>query len=253
MRNKLIVTTLIITLLVSSFMPAQAQEADDAADNAANLLYLPLVSSDATSASTQQDQADPDVDAAGSGPRRGLSKHNRALLGTAKAQGAQTVTLLIAADPGKNKQVAFGIAGLGGSIGYRDEDLSYIRASVPLNQVDAAVRLPGVKYADLNEIIPLDDPLPGPSGSVPPTPQTPPGPATPNNNPYMPTGDTGAAQFMAAHPTWDGRSVTVGILDTGISLDHPSLLTTSIGERKIVDWVTFTDPFIDNDPTWVKM
>src|SRR5262245_63151105 len=69
----------------------------------------------------------------------------------------------------------------------------------------------------------------------------------------MPIGDTGASQFMAANPTWDGRGVTVGILDLGIDLDHPALATTSTGERKIVDWVTYTDPFVDNDPTWVNM
>ena len=58
----------------------------------------------------------------------------------------------------------------------------------------------------------------------------------------MPIGDTGAAQFTAANPTWDGRGVTIGIVDTGVTLDHPSLPTTSTGERKIVDWVTGTDP-----------
>jgi subtilisin family serine protease len=58
---------------------------------------------------------------------------------------------------------------------------------------------------------------------------------------------------MAANPTWDGRGVTIGIVDTGSSLDHPSLLTTSMGERKIIDWVTGTDPFTDNDPTWLNM
>ena len=58
---------------------------------------------------------------------------------------------------------------------------------------------------------------------------------------------------MAAHPTWDGRGVTVGILDTGITLDHPSLLTTSTGERKIVDWVTATAETGDDDPTWLDM
>ncbi len=69
----------------------------------------------------------------------------------------------------------------------------------------------------------------------------------------MPIRDTGAAQFMAAHPTWDGRGITVGVVDSGITLDHPSLLTTSTGERKIIDWVTYTDPFDDGDPTWVDM
>ncbi len=69
----------------------------------------------------------------------------------------------------------------------------------------------------------------------------------------MPTGDTGAAQFALANPSWDGRGVTIGIVDTGISLDHPSLTTTSTGERKIVDWVTGTHPTDENDPTWVNM
>jgi subtilisin family serine protease len=64
---------------------------------------------------------------------------------------------------------------------------------------------------------------------------------------------TGSAQFTAAHPTWDGRGVTVGIVDSGVTLDHPSLLTTSTGERKIVDWVTGTAETGDNDPTWLNM
>ena len=47
--------------------------------------------------------------------------------------------------------------------------------------------------------------------------------------------------------------MTIGIVDTGISLDHPSLTTTSTGERKIIDWVTGTDPVTDPDPTWINM
>jgi len=69
----------------------------------------------------------------------------------------------------------------------------------------------------------------------------------------MPIGDTGAAQFVAVNPTWDGRNVTVGIIDSGIDLDHPALRTTTTGQRKIVDWVTSTEPFTDGDPTWVNM
>jgi subtilisin family serine protease len=180
-----------------------------------------------------------------------LSKHNRELLAEARAQGKATVTVLIAAKPGANKTVASGIASLGGTARYRDDDVGYIRAVVPTSKVEAAAGLNGVQSLDVDEIIPLDDPRP--DGAVPPTPQTPPSASTPNNNPYLPIGDTGASQFMAANPTWDGRGVTVGIVDTGISLDHPSLLTTSTGERKILDWVTATDPFDDDDPTWVNM
>ena len=72
----------------------------------------------------------------------------------------------------------------------------------------------------------------------------------------MPTQDTRAAQFVNAHPTWDGRGVTIGIVDTGVSLDHPSLLTTSTGEAKVVNWITGTSPFDSGaalDPTWLNM
>ena len=68
----------------------------------------------------------------------------------------------------------------------------------------------------------------------------------------MPIGETGAATFIDAHPTWDGRGVTIGIVDTGIDLRHPSLQTTSTGERKILDWIAGTDPVTDNDPTWLE-
>ncbi len=186
-----------------------------------------------------------------SGSGGGLSKHDRELLAEAIVNGKSTVTLLIASQPGANRTVANGITKLGGTVRYREDTINYISAIVPVNKVEAAATLSGVQAVDLNEIIPLEDP--SPEGVVGIIPQPAPGAGTPNNNPYMPIGDTGASQFMAAHPTWDGRGVTIGFLDTGMSLDHPSLLTTSTGERKIIDWVTATDPFNDNDPTWLNM
>jgi hypothetical protein len=192
-----------------------------------------------------------------SGGGGGLSKHARALLAEAIVNGETTVTVLIASTPGSNNKVANGIQKLGGNVRYREDSINYISAIVPINKVEAAAELSGVQALDVNEIIPLEDPAPGVDetveGVVGILPQPAPGAGTPNNNPYMPIGDTGASQFMAAHPTWDGRGVTIGFLDTGMSLDHPSLLTTSTGERKIIDWVTATDPFVDEDPTWVNM
>jgi subtilisin family serine protease len=134
---------------------------------------------------------------------------------------------------------------------YREDDISYISAIVPTDKVEAVAALSGVQALDLNEIIPLEDPRP--DGALGVIPQPPPDAGTSRVNPYMPTQDIGAAQFVDLNPTWDGRGVTIGILDSGITLDHPSLLTTSTGERKIIDWVTYTDPFIDDDPTWVNM
>jgi hypothetical protein len=186
-----------------------------------------------------------------SNTRNQLGKHDRQLLAEARAEGKSTVTLLIAATKGANKTVIAGLTKLGASVRYREDSIDYIRAVVAIGKADAAANLSGVQAADLDEVIPLDDPRP--QGQEAPTPQTPPSAATPNNNPYMPTGDTGASQFVAAHPTWDGRGVTVGVIDTGIDLHHPSLQTTSTGERKILDWVTGTHHSDDNDPTWLNM
>jgi len=191
----------------------------------------------------------------GNGPK--LSKHDRALLAEARANGESRINVLVATNGG-TRSVVSAIEGLGGTVGYKEDSLGYVRASLPLDKVEAASKLDGVFALDVDEIIPLDDPRPDGTQAV--APQTPPGPATPANNPYMPIGDTGAAQFRAANPTYDGRGVTVGIIDSGVSLDHPSLRTTTKdGEEKVVDWVTATDPTFtngvnnDGDPTWLDM
>ena len=193
--------------------------------------------------------------AKGSGASTGaaatVSKHDRELIAEAKANGRSTVTLLVAAKAGQASAAASAITALGGKVGYREDSINYLRVDVAVGKVDAVAALASVASLDVNEIIAVGDPEP--EGVVAVLPQPAPGAGTPNNNPYMPIGDTNASQFMAAHPTWDGRGVTIGIVDLGVSLDHPSLLTTSTGERKVIDWVTATDPFADNDPTWLDM
>ncbi|OIV36464.1 hypothetical protein BIV57_16205 [Mangrovactinospora gilvigrisea] len=76
---------------------------------------------------------------------------------------------------------------------------------------------------------------------------------TPAANPYLPVKDIGATDFVKAHPRYDGRGVTIGILDTGVDVDNPVLATTSTGERKITGWSAATDPLLDGDGSWLPM
>ncbi|ASW56674.1 S8 family serine peptidase [Plantactinospora sp. KBS50] len=201
--------------------------------------------------------ADPanDPDTLKDSPARTLGAHDMDLLATAKAKRQKTVMLIIATDKGRAREVASGLAKLGGTVGKEVDAVGYVRAQVPTAAVLKAAKLPGVTAVDLDETIPLPKPEPvtAADGSAGTVAVDAPGPDTPAANPYLPTNETGAVSFKRAHPEWDGRGVTIGIMDSGVDLDNPALQTTSTGERKIVDWFTATDPIYDGDGTWRAM
>ncbi|MFI1355227.1 S8 family serine peptidase [Streptomyces sp. NPDC020898] len=199
-----------------------------------------------------------------------LGSVDAGLLAEAEADGDRTVTMMIATAPGQTEQVVKQLDAVkGGSVGRTYDKLGYVRATVPTGRagsaIAAAVKLSSVHGIDLRDEISLDEPLPGSdtakgaalkATAVPSeTADTYPGPDknTPAVNPYNPSFETGAVDFVKKHPTADGRGVTIGVVDTGVDLGHPALQTTTTGERKIADWVTATDPIIDGDGTWRAM
>ncbi|MFD9000354.1 S8 family serine peptidase [Streptomyces sp. NPDC059582] len=204
--------------------------------------------------------ADPGVKSAD----KKLGSDDADALAAAKADGDKTVTLMVATAPGQTEQVADKLDAVkGGSVGRTYDKLGYVRATVPTGAADSAIaaaaKLSSVQAIDLRQEIQLDDPTPsadtaqGAKSAAGKATYPAPGKNTPAENPYNPSFETGAVDFVQDHPKADGRGVTIGILDSGVDLGHPALQKTTTGERKIVDWVTSTDPIVDSDNTWRPM
>ncbi|MBT2368397.1 S8 family serine peptidase [Streptomyces sp. ISL-10] len=187
------------------------------------------------------------------------------LLAEADASGAKNVTVMVATAPGATEQVAGQLAAVEGAVvGRIFDNLGYVRATLPTEKAEsalkAAAKLSSVHGIDLKHEIELDDPTPGAdttraartAGAQSAT-YPAPGRHTPAKNPYNPSFETGAVDFVEDNPKADGRGVTIGILDSGVDVAHPALQKTTTGERKIVDWVTATDPVSDGDGTWLRM
>ncbi|NXY96941.1 S8 family serine peptidase [Streptomyces sp. BR123] len=190
-----------------------------------------------------------------------LGSADAELLQEAKAKGDATVTVMVATAPGQTKQVADQLASVqGASVGQANDKLGYVRATLPTGKAEAALKaaakLSSVHAMDLKHEIQLSDPRPDAgkeSGQAQKTAAenyAAPDKNTPAKNPYNPSFETGSVDFVAKNPQADGRGVTIGILDSGVDIAHPALQQTTTGERKIVDWVTATDPIVDNDGTW---
>ncbi|WIM98811.1 S8 family serine peptidase [Actinoplanes oblitus] len=188
-------------------------------------------------------------------PADTLGSHDAGLLSEAVAEHRPSVTLIIATDQGKAADVASRVKGLGGVVAQRFDQVGYLLAAVPTGKVLNAAKLPGVAAVDLDETVRVPqpdlagDPKAAKQADVPSGPDA----STPADNPYLPVGETGSVDFKRRHPSYDGRGVTIGVMDTGVDLAHPALQTTTTGERKIVDWVTATDPLVENDATWRAM
>ncbi|MGW2085965.1 S8 family serine peptidase [Streptomyces sp. NPDC001880] len=194
-----------------------------------------------------------------------LGTNDEQLLAKAKAKGQKNITMMVATAPGATEQVAEQLDSVKGSVlGRAYDKLGYVRATVPTATAEATIKaaskLSSVHGIDLKQEIKLDDPTPAAdratgagvkakaTGSYPA-----PGKKTPAKNPYNPSFETGAVDFVQQHPKADGRGVTIGVLDSGVDLGHPALQKTTTGARKIVDWVTATDPVSDDDGTWLPM
>lgn len=202
-----------------------------------------------------------------------LFKDSREFLAMARAQGEQYAALLVAAKPGMAAAVAHRAETLGGSIRYQDREIGYLRVRLPIRHI--------VPFADSDEIeaAALDsgethladgaDSAHRPSGLVegllPQSARLSPRGARPAQrsinqgeawppqwsdyplrHPYSPLGDIDAAAFLERHPTYDGRGVTIALLDYNVDLLSPELQTAYTVDGNVVPKVA--DVFAVCDP-----
>lgn len=173
--------------------------------------------------------------------RSKLRKHDRLRLIEARAQGKREVTLLIASSPGGNERVWQEVARAGGKVQYRDDDVSYLRVKVPTDAVESIARSANIEALNIDGSVVYVSQAPVESGNghAAVNRVTPPDANTPAENPYLPSREIGAPQFISAHPAFDGRGVVVAVIDNNIDLLIPELQTAKTIDgkltRKILD------------------
>ncbi|MEU0369338.1 S8 family serine peptidase [Streptomyces sp. NPDC006283] len=241
---------------------------------AAGSLALTALPAQATPAAAGQRTAA--TTPSGSATADKLGSHDRALLAKYRKQHAARTTmknadravpdfatLLIAVREGRTDEAERALADLGVEATRTESAVGYIKANVPFGMVDRVVAIDDVVAVDVDELLTLDetraDGAAGTAATAATGSRLPDAPSarTPDSNAYMPTRETGSVEFKEDHRTYDGRGVTIGIMDTGVDPTHPALARTTTGERKLVDTAVGTNPrdFIDLlfDPTWQNM
>lgn len=84
-------------------------------------------------------------------PRRPfLYKDARGELASARARGDSSVTLVVAAMPGRTARAAELVRRLGGTVRYRDDDVDYLRVHLRVDSVDRLVGDPLIHSADVS-------------------------------------------------------------------------------------------------------
>jgi hypothetical protein len=206
-------------------------------------------------------------------PRRPfLFKDARSELAQARARGDADVLLVIASMPGANARVAGTVAALGGTIQLREDEVDYLRARVPVDSVEQLAENSAVHSLDISKprFIGPGDASGESAASLPPTGVVPPAPVDTNPptwppklsdyplaNRYSPLVDLGAAEFLEVNSTFDGRGVTIALIDHNPDPLLPELqVATTLGGQptpKIVVYETALDIDENDDGRWLRM
>ncbi len=194
-----------------------------------------------------------------------LFKDARSELAAARAKDAGDVLVIVASMPGRNAAVARTLTTMGGTVQYRSDDVDYLRARLPVDQVEALAAHPSVHSLSIS-VTPTrqDGGGGGAQNEISPTDTTkkrdwPPPLLSwyPITNRYDPLGDLRALEWRRANPTFDGRGVTLAMIDMSMDPLLPELQSalTLDGKPvpKIVGYQTVLDSEEEPDGRWLRM
>jgi hypothetical protein len=183
-------------------------------------------------------------------PSRPMSFSNRLLLNRAAVAGETQLEVMLALVPGAMAETSRRLAGLGGRILYTDAVVSYARASVPTEHLLEVVNQASVEayqiaslsrggwyrdgppqssaemYRGFERVIPDVHP------QLDQRPERPVlSPARASDSGYTADEDAGVREWLEKHPTYDGRGVTIAMLEPA----QPEFLSSIIGQAKSLD------------------
>jgi Subtilase family len=155
-----------------------------------------------------------------------------ALAGSAAADFGRPERVVLVGQVDRGHELAALVRRRGGSVRLADDRAGFVIAELAAGSARALGRAPGVAVAvDRKGRVPRAAALPrADRRELARATQVPsPGPI----NPYLPSGDIGAPQFVRDHPGFDGRDVRIAVIESLVDWTAPGMQTTTTGERKV--------------------
>lgn len=200
-----------------------------------------------------------------SAPRPFLFKDARSELAAARARGEADVLLVIASAAGRNADVARMIDRWGGRVQFRHDEVDYLRARVPVERVEELAAHASVHSVSIS-VTPrrMGGGGGGGDNTISPTDTTRKREWPrellswyPITNRYDPLSDMRGLEFRRQNPTFDGRGVTLAMIDMSMDPLLPELqhALTLDGQPvpKIAGYETVVDAEEEPDGRWLAM
>jgi subtilase family protein len=153
------------------------------------------------------------------------------------------VQVLLASDVGRGREVMDLVRSVGGSVWRSSDRAGFVIARMTaagVARIEGSPQLTAIAL-DRRLIMPADAAESAAKAAASDTTTA----ASKETTPYSPIGDVGAPKFIGRHPTWDGRGVAIGVVDTGVDPTAPGLQTTSTGQQKVIKAYNFMDGMRD--------